>query len=139
MKAYTKLHFSSSTKPCSFTKTCSFRTYLEPGSIFGASVLVSRRLVLSRRHLHSERRTYIEPGSFSFCFGFNSTMTTSHFDFKCFVINCSCGLATFGIRPAYSSSSFMTAKSSFLILKIRSRSAFSVPTRQITLHLDVMV
>jgi hypothetical protein len=37
-EAYTKLRFSSSTKPCSFTKTCCFGTYLEPGSIFGASV-----------------------------------------------------------------------------------------------------
>ena len=66
-------------------KTCSFGTYLEPGSIFlVASVSVSRRLVLSRRLLHSELRSYIELGSFSFCFGFSSPIT-SHFDFKCFV------------------------------------------------------
>jgi hypothetical protein len=37
-EAYAKLRFSSLTKPCSFTKTCSFGTYLESGSIFGASV-----------------------------------------------------------------------------------------------------
>jgi hypothetical protein len=61
-KAYTKLRFISS---IAFMKTCSFGTYLEPGIIFfRASVSASRRLVLSRRHLHSERRTYIEPESF---------------------------------------------------------------------------
>ena len=89
-KAYTKLRFSSSiafTKTCSSTKTCSFRTYLEQlGSIlrFCASVSVSRRLILSPRHLHLECQTYIEPESFSFCFSFSS-MITSHFDFKWFI------------------------------------------------------
>jgi hypothetical protein len=73
-EAYIKLRFSSSMKPCSFTKTRSFSLVLSQRLVLSELILnqeaslvlwfpVSGRLILSQRHLHSERRTYIEPGS----------------------------------------------------------------------------
>ena len=91
-------------QPCSFTKTCSFGTYLEPGGIFSASVSsftkthsFTKTSSFGTSNLYWTRKLLL-----LLLLRFRST-TTPHFNFKCFVITKTSFRRSFGEKLYISS------------------------------------